>query len=90
LRSDAGVGMAGEIGGHDGDSAAKETERAGDHALVLDLDQGRYAGVFRVAKEMQRVMITGAGGEVGVGAAGELFAGAEAEFVAVGVREWGG
>ena len=39
LRGDAGVRMASEVGGHDGHSAAKEAEGAGDHALVLDLEQ---------------------------------------------------
>ena len=90
LCGDASIGMAGEVGGHDGDGAAKEAEGAGGHALILDGNETGNAAAHGGAKEFEGIVGAGSELEVGVCAACELFARAKAEGLAIGVREWGG
>jgi hypothetical protein len=87
LCDDAGVGMAGQVGGHHWDGPAKEAEGAGGHALMLELDERRDAAALGLAEEIERIVLAGAGGELRMGRAGELLACGEAEGEAVGVGE---
>jgi len=87
LGSDAGVGLGGEVGGHDGDGAAEEAEGGGGHALVLDFEEPRQAAALGFAEDFEGVCGAGFEVEAGVGAAGELLAGVDAEGVAFGLGE---
>ena len=87
LRHDAGVGVRGEVGGHDGHGAAKEAERRRGHALVFELDELRQAAAHAVVQDVERLVGAGGAVEGAVGGAGELFAGADAEGVALGAAE---
>ena len=51
LGGDAGVGMAGEIRGHDRHGSTKEAEGAGDHALILDGNEPGDATLHGLAQE---------------------------------------
>ncbi len=59
LRGDAGVGMAGEVGGHDRHGSSKEAEGAGGHALVLDGDEAGDASVHGGAQKLERILCAG-------------------------------
>jgi len=79
LGEQAGVRLAGEVGGHDGHCAAIEAEGRSRHALVLDRDERLDARAFDGEYERERV--GGAGGciEGGMRLAGDLVARMQAE-----------
>ena len=90
LGDQAGVGMSGEVGCHDGHRAAEEAEGAGGHPLALDGDQRGQAAALGFSQQSERVRGARGGGKGGVSAAGELFARGDAKGAAGGVVEWCG
>jgi hypothetical protein len=62
--------MAGEVGRHDGHSAAEEAKGAGRHALVLQRQQPGYAATFGLAQQVERLVLAGIDGELPVRGAG--------------------
>ena len=95
LGEEVGVGLAGEVGSHDGHGSAIETEGTSCHALVLDGDERLDAGALDGKEEFQRRGGAGSKIEIGVGLAGDLAAGVQAEGAAFviskrGGQEWGG
>ncbi len=90
LGDDAGIGLEGEVIGHDRHGSAKEAEGRGGHEPVAEIEQARKTAVHGTAEQIQRIVTAELRIPVAMLRAGELFAAALAGGAAIGRRESGG